>query len=327
METKKQNPYRTGGPVRKGENFVGREREVEQILQALKKPQSVSIYGARRIGKTSLLYHLQDVIPAQLPKKPRVIYITMEIFRSEDEFFNFLAQQLQIESFSTLQELGEKLGQSNLVLLLDEFENVTRNDNFTDDFFHALRGWDIQGWLRAVYATKRPLSELSREGDLTSPFHNTLLSIEIGPISKDTARSLLSFLQEYVEYWPTNWQESVIDLTNCCPWNIQMFAYHAWEMLMENRKTAFPQVESQYHQAVDEPIEKLTDDIKPIIDLRPGKFPAQPSWWKRVPVQFIALLIAGGSFLAVGGLWSNSSWLLFLGIVGFFLAVILILVR
>jgi predicted AAA+ superfamily ATPase len=57
-----ENPYFHRGPIRKPEHFFGRSQEVTNALSLLKKNQSVSIVGPRRIGKTSFLLHLARVL-------------------------------------------------------------------------------------------------------------------------------------------------------------------------------------------------------------------------------------------------------------------------
>ena len=52
------NPFFYRGAIRRVEDFVGREAEINQILGLLRNGQSVSLIGPRRIGKSSLLLHL-----------------------------------------------------------------------------------------------------------------------------------------------------------------------------------------------------------------------------------------------------------------------------
>ena len=52
------NPYIYRGPVRNAQMFFGREHELREIVAFLNGNQSVSVVGPRKIGKTSLLFHL-----------------------------------------------------------------------------------------------------------------------------------------------------------------------------------------------------------------------------------------------------------------------------
>ncbi|MGB0384124.1 MAG: AAA family ATPase [Ardenticatenaceae bacterium] len=63
---KMKNPYTFGVPVR-GDNFFGRKAELQEILDTLEnvprgQKQDMAILGPRRIGKSSLLYRLVDLL-------------------------------------------------------------------------------------------------------------------------------------------------------------------------------------------------------------------------------------------------------------------------
>ncbi len=53
------NPFYHRGAIRQAEHFHGRTAVSTQILELLHNGQSVSLIGPRRIGKSSLLLHLQ----------------------------------------------------------------------------------------------------------------------------------------------------------------------------------------------------------------------------------------------------------------------------
>jgi CheY-like chemotaxis protein/AAA+ ATPase superfamily predicted ATPase len=59
----KENPFVTGTAVL-GNDFYGREREIEQVIHFLgkKKEHQLLIHGQRRIGKTSLLLKIKDLV-------------------------------------------------------------------------------------------------------------------------------------------------------------------------------------------------------------------------------------------------------------------------
>jgi hypothetical protein len=50
----RENPFRVGGPVR-GEQFTDRAEEVARVRRALREPSSLLVYGARRMGKSSVI--------------------------------------------------------------------------------------------------------------------------------------------------------------------------------------------------------------------------------------------------------------------------------
>jgi hypothetical protein len=61
------NPYIAGDPVGNRTAFVGRADIVRDVVQMLRRPQdnAIVLYGQRRIGKTSVLQHLEAQLPTQ----------------------------------------------------------------------------------------------------------------------------------------------------------------------------------------------------------------------------------------------------------------------
>src|SRR5262252_5210507 len=52
------NPFTNRGVITNPDEFFGREQEIGEIVSRLREMQSSSVVGERRIGKSSLLYHL-----------------------------------------------------------------------------------------------------------------------------------------------------------------------------------------------------------------------------------------------------------------------------
>ena len=55
-----RNPFFHRGPIRQRDCFFNRHHEVGQALGLLSSLQNVALIGQRRIGKTSLLFHLAN---------------------------------------------------------------------------------------------------------------------------------------------------------------------------------------------------------------------------------------------------------------------------
>src|SRR5262245_30537177 len=54
------NPFGNRQPVSSPGQFYGRERELQALADKLRRGQSVSLVGSRRIGKSSLLQYFAD---------------------------------------------------------------------------------------------------------------------------------------------------------------------------------------------------------------------------------------------------------------------------
>ena len=83
------NPYAAGGMVTDPKMFFGREDILRTITTRLAKKQSTSVVGQRRIGKSSLLYHVAH--PAQLPQDVRLVLVPVDMhdsrFHTAADFF------------------------------------------------------------------------------------------------------------------------------------------------------------------------------------------------------------------------------------------------
>ncbi len=52
------NPFFHRGPIRRPEYFFNRDTEINLAFELLRNLQNVALVGQRRVGKTSLLFHL-----------------------------------------------------------------------------------------------------------------------------------------------------------------------------------------------------------------------------------------------------------------------------
>ncbi|HHN93190.1 MAG TPA: ATP-binding protein, partial [Anaerolineae bacterium] len=66
------NPYTAGDPVGKTDAFVGRSDVLREVLRVLRHPtqNAITLYGQRRIGKTSILQYLELHLPEHGPYHP-----------------------------------------------------------------------------------------------------------------------------------------------------------------------------------------------------------------------------------------------------------------
>jgi AAA+ ATPase superfamily predicted ATPase len=215
------NPFSFGNPIRDPRRFIGREEEIQQITSRLLSSarESTSVVGERRIGKTSLLKHLENPEVAEGFGLGRdqfcLVYIDFQgltditplrfwqrvlrkIGRSlcDDALAPMIEETRRRDEIDVfdLEDLFEEISDSgiNVVLLLDEFEYVTQNPNFGSDFFGGLRALAIHFNLSLVPATRRELVDLCHSEEIKgSPFFNIFATIVLRPFSLQDARQLL----------------------------------------------------------------------------------------------------------------------------------------
>lgn len=120
------NPYVVGNPLgTHQQTFVGRHQIVQELEHLLHKPSCppLLLYGQRRMGKTSIFYHLPRLLPRQIV--PLKCDMQGRGIRSERDFFYTLCRDMcrsaQSSRALTLPEPDWQALQVNPVRLFDEW--------------------------------------------------------------------------------------------------------------------------------------------------------------------------------------------------------------
>ena len=192
------NPFTHRGMIQEESAFVGRSREITNVLNRLRNGSSVSVVGERRIGKSSLLYHLYLSGNRRLEdasrERFRFLYLDMHDarMRTPAYFAASVLHHLDIPTEHTNLEKQPMVVLTNVledqrrqnrpmpILLLDEFEEITQHkDLFNDDFLEALRSFCNARLLAFVTVSRSSLKQLCKSRNLTSPFFNVFTKVEL----------------------------------------------------------------------------------------------------------------------------------------------------
>jgi uncharacterized protein len=90
-----------GNPAR-GDNFFRREKEIRKILNSIENENNIQIAAPRRVGKTSILFHMLDAAV----KGYKYVYVDTESVDSEEDFYKKILKE--IIKVPGLQGLAEK---------------------------------------------------------------------------------------------------------------------------------------------------------------------------------------------------------------------------
>ena len=276
------NPFFYGGMITDPSKFFGRKEELRIIFGRLgtTPPQCVSVVGERRIGRSSLLYHITQVYDRYLsePERHLFAYIDLQSARCHTrdgllaKMLKALLAQAKLDKSSEdgqwLDGLWERLNRGekvDLVLFeealermhglglrpvvcLDEFENLTaRPDEFDNDFFDSWRSVAQFGHIAFITASRMPLELLSRSGKLTSPFFNIFAKLPLGELKPDEARELITqpsdrpFTEEEVKL--------ALKLAGCHPFRLQIVCSIIYEEKATGQVNPF-EVKKAYERAV-----------------------------------------------------------------------------
>ncbi len=260
------NPFTYGNPISDAARFVGRAREVEQIFSRLRNVEfeSSSLVGERRIGKTSLLNYLADPNVRRAhglnPNEFIFVYADLALLdaaTTPPRLWHYLFRQIlphlqeteaellraalndsnALDNFA-LAEVFDRLDsqQRHVVLLLDEFENVTRNQNFTPDFFYGLRSLAIHHHLALITSSRRELIELTHSEEIrSSPFFNIFANINVRVLNRADARALIDNALDETEIRFTESEiETLLRVAGTHPFFLQAASHFLFQAHTQN---------------------------------------------------------------------------------------------
>jgi len=259
------NPFTFGNPIKDPARFYGREAEIRQITNRLLSSahESTSIIGERRIGKTSLLYHLSDpkIAPGLglTPDRFCLVYADFQgltditptrfwqrVFKKMqrsvcDESLKPSIEKLSEQAKFDLFDLEDVFQESQekgltIVLMMDEFEYVTQNPNFKSDFFGGLRALAIHHGVALLPATRRELVDLCHSEEIKgSPFFNIFANVVLRPFSHAEARELIGGYTANSEHALSQEETNlVINLAGGYPFFVQMAGHYLVEGKMQS---------------------------------------------------------------------------------------------
>jgi hypothetical protein len=251
MNVRLDNPYYSTSVLRSPNMLFGRTYLLRRIYSALANQQNVSLVGLRHTGKSSLLHCLRlPELQQQFEYDfSQYIFVLIDLreyrHKKSEDFFAAVTRQIILQSRGRLELLSQKyssehefsfildqISEQNFhtVLLMDAFDNVTRNSNFDLSFFSYLRSQATLGKVSYVTATIAPLHKVCHSSIEESPFFNIFGKYELPPLAPDDAYALatvpaiqagLSFTDQEVA--------CALDLAGRHPFFIQRVCYVLFE--------------------------------------------------------------------------------------------------
>ena len=282
-----KNPYTSRGPIKDPKDFFGRKADIDKIFSFIggKQPQSCSIVGERKIGKTSLLLHIKNrEIYSKYLKEPFifVFYDFQEALQKtkEDLFKEIIKKILEQvrenvqmdteenansegfkELLSELKNLGYKL-----VLLFDEIDSVSENSNFDESFFSYLRSLIVPYDIAYVTASLKSLHELHLSGKIpNSPFFNIFELYSLVLFKKEEAVSLIlePAKNSGIMFDENRDVSFILNKVGQHPYFIQVICFHLFEKRRKSKKFAGEQLsEEDYDEITELTMRKLEDHFE-----------------------------------------------------------------
>jgi len=263
------NPYIIGDPVGNSPIFVGRENITREVLKVLSDPNlnAITLYGQRRVGKTSMLQFLQVRLPMEgkfqtvyfdLQDKsewplPRILLALANTIAdrlnppvpipsiTEDTFTKWLASALVSLPPDT-----------SMVLLFDEFDVLAdyNSSNATTDFFLYLGKLLIfdPARLKFVLVLGRNFTDL---GTAALSAFKGIPSRRISLLNKADTLKLVRLSEQGKKTldWPARAAEMVWSLTHGHPYLTQALCSQVWLTAYDEAPKHAPEVTPEMVEA------------------------------------------------------------------------------
>ncbi len=208
-----RNPYLNRVAIKDPKQFFGRTREVSKIFSRIgaSRPQSISVVGERRIGKSSLLYYINhpEVRERLLDRSASYAFAFIDLQQKRrltlteffKELFALLAKEIGDDSlnrldptFDSVRSLLENFRRDSrkLIVLFDEFDAITTNRAFDLEFYSFLRSIANNYDVAYVTSSARDLQELCHTQLIAdSPFFNIFTNVFLRAFTRKEAMDLI----------------------------------------------------------------------------------------------------------------------------------------
>ncbi|HKQ08298.1 MAG TPA: protein kinase [Blastocatellia bacterium] len=251
-----RNPYLNRVAIKDPAQFFGRTREVSKIFSRLtaSRPQSISVVGERRIGKSSLLNYVNhpQVRARQLDQPDAYVFAFIDLQQKRRitpvEFFKELFELMAKEtgddalaaeeaSFDAMRAVLERFRRRSrkLIVLLDEFDAITTNRAFDLEFYSFLRSIANNYDVAYVTSSARDLQELCHTQLIAdSPFFNIFTNVFLRAFTRKEATDLITRPSAEAGLPLGGYARRVMDIAGYFPYFLQIACSAYFDYLDEN---------------------------------------------------------------------------------------------
>lgn len=257
------NPYTNRVMINNKRFFFNRFSEIEKIFSRIggERPQSVSVVGKRKIGKSSLLFHVftEEIAQEYIKNLDDYIFIFVDLQekRSMDveQFFELLQREIKEqmpaeltegfpESESTYEGFRQTLQkiksmEKKLIIFMDEFDVVVSNENFGADFFAFLR--HVANWFDLAYvvSSREELFHLCQTQEIMdSPFWNIFNTLWLGLFGRESSLDLIRTLSREEGHPLDDYTDFILKLAGDHPFYLQVACCIVFDFLMHHESVS-----------------------------------------------------------------------------------------
>jgi eukaryotic-like serine/threonine-protein kinase len=251
-----QNPYLNRVAIKDPAQFFGRTREVSKIFSRIgaSRPQSISVVGERRIGKSSLLNFINhpEVRSRFLDRADAYVFAFIDLQQKRrltlTEFFTELFSLVSKEtgddsllnlqpSFDALRTVleGFRRDKRKLVVLFDEFDAITTNQAFDLEFYSYLRSIANNYDVAYVTSSARDLQDLCHTQLIAdSPFFNIFTNVFLRAFTRNEALQLITEPSAEAGVPLAGYSRRIMEIAGYFPYFLQIACAAYFDHLSEN---------------------------------------------------------------------------------------------
>lgn len=251
-----QNPYLNRVAIQDPTQFFGRTREVSKIFSRIgaSRPQSISVVGERRIGKSSLLNFINhhEVRSRYLDRPDAYVFAFIDLQQKRrltlteffTELFSLVAKEIGDDpllslqpSFDALRTVLERFRRDKrkLVVLFDEFDAITTNRAFDLEFYSFLRSIANNYDVAYVTSSARDLQDLCHTQLIAdSPFFNIFTNVFLRAFTRTEALQLITEPSAEAGVPLAGYSRRIMEIAGYFPYFLQIGCAAYFDHLNEN---------------------------------------------------------------------------------------------
>lgn len=267
------NPYTNRAMIRDQRYFFNRKKETKKILSRIgTRPQSVSIIGKRKIGKSSLLFHVsrKNIAKSYIKDIDNYILVFVDLQEkramNEEQFFKLLQREIKShmsdeltksvpstentrDGFHKLIKKLDSLGKK-VVIFIDEFEVVVSNEKFKRDFFSFLRSQANAFNFAFVLSSREELYTFCKRKDIKeSNFFNIFTKMWLNVFKREDSLDLIKTLSSEEGYSLEEYSDFILKLAGNHPFYLQVACCAVFDFLEDHKTISekdFEQIEEEF---------------------------------------------------------------------------------
>ncbi len=245
------NPYIAGNPVGKTPIFVGREDVLKVVLRVLRHPHqnAITLYGQRRIGKTSLLQYLETHLQGDGNFIPLLFDLQdkteIPLHRLLGDLGRMIADKVDLKPPTVTKNFAKTFREQwlptalkvlpeghSLVLLFDEFDVLAdpKSKSVNREFFTYFRKLIESNpqKLQFVFVMGRNIGDLS---NIALSIFKGVPAERVSLLKREDTETLIRLSErEKSLLWSEAAAEAVWNLTNGHPFLTQALCSQVWEI-------------------------------------------------------------------------------------------------